>query len=338
MRAVVLTKHGAPEALQVQNRPDPGPPAPDEVTVKVEAAGIAFAEIATRLGVYPPAPKLPTVLGFDIAGTVVAAGRDVTGLAVGDRVFGVTKYGGYAEYTNTLADNLRRLPPALSFAQGAAIPVNYGTAWTALISYGSIQLRHRTRVLIHAAAGGVGIAATQIAHRYGAEIWGTASPSKHDALRAFGVDHPVDYRNPGWEKNLPSFDVVLDPIGGRNLRTSYRLLHAGGRVITYGASTAVAGGRRSIPGLLLALIRMPRVNPMKLMFDSKSVMGLFMTALWDQHGSYGPVLDPLLELIDDGTIAPAIDSSFDFRHAPDAHRRLAERNNIGKVVLVPTKS
>jgi NADPH:quinone reductase-like Zn-dependent oxidoreductase len=277
------------------------------------------------------------VLGWDIAGTVVTVGRDVSGLAVGDRVFGVTEYGGYAEYTNTPADNLPPLPPALSFAQAAAIPVNYGTAWTALVSYGSIQLRPAARLLIHAAAGGVGIAATQIARRFGAEIWGTASPSKHDAIRAFGVDHPLDYRTPGWEKNLPSFDVVLGPIGGPNLRTSYNLLHAGGRVVTYGASTAVSGGRRSIPRLLEALIRMPRVSRMKQLFDSKSVMGLFMTASWDERGSYGPLLDPLLELIDDGTIEPAIDSSFDFGHAPDAHHRIADRHNIGKVILVPTK-
>jgi NADPH:quinone reductase-like Zn-dependent oxidoreductase len=284
---------------------------------------------------YPPAPKPPTVLGTDIAGTVVAVGDGVEALASGDRVFGVTRYGGYAERVNTLADNLRVLPERLSFEQGAAIPINYATAWMALVSYGAVDHQPDARVLVHAAAGGVGIAATQVAKRYGAEVWGTASPSKHAAIAGFGVDHPVDYRRAGWEQGLPAFDVVLDPIGGSNWRISYALLRAGGRTVNYGASTALVGGRRSLPAFLKAAVRMPRTNLVKQMFDSKCVMGLMMPTLWDDRETYGPFLEPLLELIDDGTITPVIDESFGFDAAPDAHRRLADRKNVGKVVLTP---
>lgn len=247
----------------------------------------------------------------------------------------MTRYGGDAERATTLADNLRPLPERLSFEQGAAIPINYATAWMSLVSYGAVQHQPPSRVLVHAAAGGVGIAATQIAKRYDAEVWATASAAKHDAIRALGVDHPVDYREAGWEKGLPSFDVVLDPLGGRSWKTSYGLLRAGGRAINYGASTVVADGRRNLRGLFTAAVLSPRTSPLKQMWDSKCIAGLMMPELWDDRGSYGPFLDPLLELIEDGTITPVIDASFPFEQAPDAHRRLAERRNVGKVVLTP---
>ena len=333
MRAVVLTKHGPAEVLKVEERPDPPPPGSGEVTVDIAATGIAFSEVLARVGLYPPAPKPPTVLGTDIAGTVAAVGPGVETLEVGERVFGVTRYGGYAERANTLADNLRPLPDRLSFDQGAAISINYATAWMSLVSYGPVEHQPAARVLVHAAAGGVGIAATQVAKRYGAEVWGTASASKHEAIRGFGVDHPIDYRADGWEKGLPSFDVILDPIGGRNWRTSYRLLRAGGRTVNYGASTVVADGRRSLSGFLKAAAQMPRQNLIKQMWASKCVMGLSMPELWDDRGSYGEFLDPLVALIEDGTITPVIDATFSFEDAPDAHRRLTERRNIGKVVL-----
>jgi NADPH:quinone reductase-like Zn-dependent oxidoreductase len=336
MRAVVMTKHGPPEVLQVQERPEPQPPQPDEITVSVAAVGIGFSELQARLGVYPPAPKPPAVLGYDIAGTVAAVGANVGDLAVGDRVFGVSRFGGYAERVNTAADNVRPLPERLSFEQGAAIGVNYATAWLALVSYGGLAHRSDASVLIHGAAGGAGIAATQIAKRYGAEVWGTASASKHEAISKFGVDHPIDYRSKGWERGLPTFDVILDPLGGASWRTSYSMLRTGGRSINYGASTIVPNGKRSLAAYLAAGIKTPRLNMIKQMLASKSVVGLFMPALWEDRGTYGTFLQPLIELIDDGTITPPIDGTYPFANAPDAHRRLAERKNIGKVVLIPT--
>jgi NADPH:quinone reductase-like Zn-dependent oxidoreductase len=273
------------------------------------------------------------VLGFDIAGTVRAIGDGVRTLSVGDRVFGMSRYGGYAERTNTRAGNLARLPDRLTLEQGAAIPSNYSTAWMMLVNYGAIQLTPDARVLVHGAAGGTGIAATQIAKRFGAEVWGTASAPKHDAIRELGVDHAIDYRAGGWEEDLPTFDVVLDPIGGRNWRTSYGLLRPGGRTINYGASAVVKNGRRSPVGFLKSAAQMPRTNLVKQMFASKCVMGLSMFDLWEDRGSFTPWLDPLLELIEDGTIAPVVDTRFGFDQAPDAHRRLTDRQNIGKVVL-----
>ena len=197
----------------------------------MRAAGVNFADTMARVGLYPDAPKLPAVVGYEVAGTVVGTGQ---------RVMAGTRFGGYASRVVAGEDDVvRAARTRLSFEQGAAIPVNYSTAWAGLIRYGSLQAGER--VLIHAAAGGVGIAATQIAKRHGAEVYGTASASKHDAIRALGVDVAVDYRTSGWEKGLPQFDVIMDAVGGPSFRTSYRLLNPGGRLVAFGASVGHLG-------------------------------------------------------------------------------------------------
>ena len=183
MRAVVITKHGAPDVLQVEERPDP-PVGAGEVRIAVKAAGINFADLMARSGVYPDAPKPPCVIGYEVAGEVESVGEGVTDFAVGDRVLAGTRFGGYAELVSVPVDQVIALPERLSFEQGAAFPVNYSTAYAALVIMGGLSSNER--VLIHAAAGGVGIAATQVAKGIGAEIFGTASPSKHDAIRPRG--------------------------------------------------------------------------------------------------------------------------------------------------------
>jgi NADPH:quinone reductase-like Zn-dependent oxidoreductase len=188
MRSVVLTRHGPPDVLQVQERPDPSPGL-GEVEVDVAAAGINFADLMARVGLYPDAPKPPTVVGYEVAGTVRALGDGVEGYAVGDRVMAGTRFGGYSERVAVRTADVAALPERLSFEQGAAVPVNYLTAYLALVRFGSLE--EGERVLIHAAAGGVGIAATQIAKARGAEVYGTASPAKHDAIRQFGVEHAL---------------------------------------------------------------------------------------------------------------------------------------------------
>src|SRR3954451_21313365 len=186
MRAVVIPRHGPPEVLEVRELPAP-PVGPGELRIVVKAAGINFADTMARLGLYPDAPKPPCVMGYEVAGTVESVGEGVTEFSVGDRVASGTRFGGQAELVTVAEAQVLPLPERLSFEQGAAFPVNYGTAYAALILMGS--LREGNRVLIHAAAGGVGIAASQIAHNVGAEVFGTASASKHDAIRAQGVQH-----------------------------------------------------------------------------------------------------------------------------------------------------
>jgi len=332
MRAVVISKHGGPGVLQVQERQDP-PLAPGEVRIDVAAAGINFADVMARMGLYPDAPKTPCVVGYEVAGTILELGDGVQGLIPGQRVFAGTQFGGYASQVAVPAQDVVALPDELSFEQGAAIPVNYATAWAGLIGYGS--LRRGERVLVHSAGGGVGIAATQIAKRAGAEVYGTASPGKHERILALGVDHALDYTKPGWEQGLPRFDVILDAVGGKSFRTGYDLLRPGGRLVAFGASALVTGQRRNVVSALRTVLRMPRFNMIKQMSESKAVIGLNMLTLWKDRGTLQPWVAPLREMLDDGTVKPVVAGVFSFEQAGAAQTTITERRNVGKVVLVP---
>jgi len=330
MRSVVLTKHGGPEVLQVQQRPDPAP-SEGQIRIDVAAAGINFADVMARVGLYPDAPKPPCVLGYEVAGTVAQLGPQVDGLQIGDRVLAGTRFNGYSDCAVVAASDVVALPEGMSFEQGAAIPVNYSTAWAGLIGYGNLQPGER--VLIHAAGGGVGIAATQIARHHGAEIHGTASPSKHAAIREQGVEHPIDYTVSGWERNQPKFDLIMDAIGGHSFRTSYDLLRPGGRLVAFGASAVVSGEKRNLVAAARTALRMPRFNLIKQMSASKAVIGLNMLSLWDDRRTLEPWISPLREMMDSGVISPVVAEAFPFDRAGDAHLMLVERRNVGKVVL-----
>ena len=333
MRAVVITRHGPPEVLQVQERPDPVP-GPGQVRIAVAAAGVNFADTMARVGLYEEAPPVPSVVGYEVAGTVAELGEGVAGLQPGARVMAGTRFGGYAEQVVVGAGDVVPIDDALSFEQAAAIPVNYATAWASLHGYGS--LRAGERVLIQAAGGGVGIAATQLAKAAGAEVWGTASPAKHDAIREQGVDHPVDYTRRGWEAAVPPLDLVLDGVGGASFRRSYGLLRPGGRLIAIGASSVMAGETRSLRTAAPQVLRMLRgFNLVEQMAQSKAVVGINMLRLWDDRGTLAPWIEPLAGLLGDGTIRPVVSDVVPFDRAPEAHRIIAARRNVGKVVLVP---
>lgn len=332
MRAVVITKHGGPDVLQVQERPDPVLGS-GQVRIEVAAAGINFADVMARMGLYPDAPKTPCVVGYEVAGTILEVGEGVESLSVGQRVFAGTQFGGYASQVVAAASDTLALPDELSFEQGAAIPVNYGTAWAGLIGYGNLQPGER--VLIHSAGGGVGIAATQIAKRVGVEVYGTASPGKHARCLELGVDHAIDYTKSGWERGLPKFDVIMDAVGGASFRRSYNLLRPGGRLVAFGASSLVSGERKNVVTALRAVARMPRFNLIKQMSESKAVIGLNMLSLWKDRGTLEPWIESMRELLDDGTVKPVVAEAFPFERAGAAQNMITERRNVGKVVLTP---
>jgi NADPH:quinone reductase-like Zn-dependent oxidoreductase len=336
MQAVVITKHGGPGVLQVQEQPDPTLGA-GQVRIDVAASGINFADVMARMGLYADAPKTPCVVGYEVAGTIVEIGDGVSNpthpLSVGQRVLAGTQFGGYASQVVANAGDVVELPEGLSFEQGAAIPVNYGTAWAGLIGYGNIQPGER--VLIHSAGGGVGIAATQIAKRVGVEVYGTASPGKHARCLELGVDHAVDYTKSGWEHGLPKFDLIMDAVGGASFRRSYNLLRPGGRLVAFGASSVVSGERKNLVTALRAVARMPRFNMIKQMSESKAVIGLNMLSLWKDRGTLEPWIEPLREMLDDGTVQPVVAEAFSFKDAGAAQNMITERRNVGKVVLVP---
>lgn len=343
MKAVVLTGHGGPEVLKVEELPDPEV-GPGEVRIAVKAAGINFADTMARVGLYPDAPKTPCVLGYEVAGEVESLGEGVTEFKPGDRVFAGTRFGGQAELASVPADQVFELPERLSFEQGAAFPVNYGTAYAALVIMGGI--REGDRVLIHAAAGGVGISATQIARNRLAEIFGTASPQKHDAIREQGVQHPIDYRNNDFEEEVKALtdgegvDLVIDATGPTNFRKDYRILRPGGRLVMYGLSEPLNEKGRSMRKALSSVIRapfatMPWWKSLQMMNENKGVFGLNMLSWWDREGNFNRITDPLRDELESGRLEPIVAEAFPFDRAGDAHQFIGDRKNIGKVVLVP---
>jgi NADPH:quinone reductase-like Zn-dependent oxidoreductase len=343
MRAVVLTRHGGPEVLQVQERPDP-PVGPGEVRVAVKAAGLNFADTAARVGLYPDAPKPPCVLGYEVSGEVESVGEGVSSPAVGDRVVAGTRFGGHAEMVTIPAEQALPLPDRLSFEQGAAVPVNYVTAYCGLVVMAGVK--QGERVLIHAAAGGVGTAAVQIAGHRGAEIFGTASASKHDAIRDLGVTHAIDYRNQDFELEVrritgdEGIDVAFDALGPSSFRKDYRLLRPGGRLVMYGLSEAQEGTSRSVPAVIRSLSRMPFATlpwwkSVGMLNENKGVFGLNMLSWWDREGDISRITGPVVEELESGELEPVVSESFPFERAGEAHAFIGERRNIGKVVLVP---
>ena len=344
MRAVVITRTGPPEVLEVRELPEP-PVGPGEVRIAVKAAGINFADTLARIGLYPDAPKLPCVVGYEVGGEIESVGEGVDSHKVGDRVVAGTRFNGQAELVTVPAEQALPLPKKLSFEEAAAFPVNYGTSYAALVVMGG--LKEGERVLIHAAAGGVGISATQIAKRIGAEIFGTASASKHDAIREQGVDHAIDYRNQDFEEEVKRIaggegvDVIMDALGPTSFRKDYRLLRPGGRLIMYGLSEVQSGsGKRDIPATLRSLARMPLATmpwwkSLAIMNENKGVFGLNMLSWWDREGSIDRLVEPLMQGLEKGELKPVVAEAFPFDRAPDAHRFIEERRNVGKVVLVP---
>jgi len=344
VKALVQTGIGGPEVLKVEERPDPEV-GPGELRIAVRAAGVNFADTLARIGLYPDAPKPPAVLGYEVAGEVESVGEGVTELGVGDRVMAGTRFGGHAELVVVPAAQALPLPERLSFEQGAAFPVNYGTAYAGLILMGG--LREGDRVLIHAAAGGVGISATQLARNAGAaRIFGTSSASKHAAIEAQGVTDPIDYRNLDFELVVmrmtdgEGVDLAFDAIGPTSFRKDYRLLRPGGRLVMYGISENSSGGRRSIPATLKSLARMPMATmpwwkSLYLISENKGVFGLNMLKWWDREGNLDRLTAPLLADLDQGRLEPVVAEAFPFEKAADAHRLIGERRNVGKVVLFP---
>jgi NADPH:quinone reductase-like Zn-dependent oxidoreductase len=343
MRAVVTTRHGGPEVLEVQERPDPEA-GPGDVRIAVRAAGINFADLMARSGIYPDAPRPPCVVGYEVAGEVDAVGEGVEGLSPGDRVLAGTRFGGYAECVAVPAEQVLPLPDGLSYEEGAAFPVNYGTAYAGVVVMGG--LREGDRLLIHAAAGGVGIAATQIARNVGAEVIGTASGAKHDACREQGLDHAIDYRTQDFEDEVmritggDGVDVVMDAVGPSSFRKSYRCLRQGGRLVMFGLSEVQTGERRDVSAVLRGLARMPLATmpwwkSLSMMNENKGIFGLNMLKWWDREGDIQRLVEPLMADLEAGRLKPVVDEAFPLERAGDAHRRIGEHANVGKVVLVP---
>ena len=341
MRAMVVRRYGPPEVFEWQERPDPQPKA-GEVLIRVKAVGINFADLLQRMGIYPGTPKPPFVPGLEIAGVVEkapAGGKSGEGesLRPGDAVAAFTSFSAYAEWAAVSAAQAFRLPAGMSFEDAAAIPVNYLTAYHSMFAMGNLQ--KGDRILIHGAAGGVGIAAVQLARARGLVTYGTAGPTKQDFMRKIGVDHPIDYTKTHFleavRKSAPDgIEMVMDPIGGKSFADSEKCLGATGRLVVYGFS-AVAGpdGKKNIFRALKAIWQTPKFHPMKLMSENRAVIGVHLGRMQNRGALLRRELTELFQMYGAGQIKPVIGRTFPLAEAAAAHRYIHERKNIGKVVL-----
>ena len=336
MRQAVIPRYGGPDVFELRDGPDPTP-GEGELRIRVRAAGINFADVLSRLGLYPDAPRPPLVVGYEVAGHVDAIGSGVTGFADGDRVVALSRFGGYSDVIVVPAGQVFHFPAALSDAEAAAIPVTYLTA--ALALYRMAALSPGETVLIHNAGGGVGIAATQLARLRRATVIGTASAFKHAALRTFGVEHLIDYTHANVPEEVRRItrdrgaDVILDPIGGSSFTASYRMLAPLGRLVVFGLSAAAPGERRNWWKAFAAWRTTPRFDPLSLINRNRGVFGLNVGHLWEERAQLTPIMEMLLGELRAGRLRPVVAKTFPLDRVADAHRFIQSRQNIGKVVL-----
>jgi synaptic vesicle membrane protein VAT-1 len=342
MRAMVVGRYGAPEVFEAREIPDPQPKA-GEALVRVKAVGVNFADLLQRMGLYPGTPKPPFVPGIEIAGVVerVAEGDGRAGpgdaLKRGDAVTAFTHFQAYAEWVSVPARHAYRLPQGMTFEDGAAIPVNYLTAYHSMFTMGNLQ--PGDRLLIHGAAGGVGIAAVQLARARGLVVFGTAGPTKQEYLRKIGVDHAIDYQKSDFVNVVHKFapdgiEMVMDPIGGKSFSRSLECLGPMGRLVVCGLSAAAGpGGKKSLVRAGKVLWETPRFHPLKLMAGNTAVIGVNLGRMQSRGAVLKKEMDELFQLYAAGKIKPVISKTFPLTEAAAAHRYIHDRKNIGKVIL-----
>ncbi|MCI0483182.1 MAG: medium chain dehydrogenase/reductase family protein [candidate division NC10 bacterium] len=336
MKQIFITGHGGPEKLKIQEAPDPTP-GEGTLRIRVKASGINFADILARQGLYPDSPKIPCVVGYEVSGTVDAAGKGADESWVGKDVIAMTRFGGYSDVVVVPANQVFECPASLTHEQCAAIPVNYLTAWQLLVVMGSLS-KHET-VLIHNAGGGVGLAAIDIARHIGARILGTASTGKHAFLKQRGLHEAIDYRMQDWTVELKRLtdgrgvELITDPMGGSHWKRSYKALRSTGRLGMFGISAATESSLFGPLRLLPVALGMPFFHPIPLMNNNRSVFGVNLGHMWHEGHKIRVWMEALLRGVSEGWVRPHVDKAFGFEEAGEAQAYMEARKNIGKVVL-----
>ena len=322
MRAIEVTGFGDAGNLEAVERevPEPGE---GEVRIETRAAGINFADIMQRRGHYHGGPEPPFVPGMEVAGVVDAVGQDVD-RETGERVVSMGGGGGYAEYAVRDASTLFDVPEGTSFEEAAGFPVQFLTAHNCLFEWGGLE--EGESVLIHAAAGGVGTAAVQLAREAGAEVFGTASTTeKLETAAELGCDHPIDYTEEDFAEVANAetdygVDLVLDGVGGETTERSLDALREFGRMVCYGAASGEPG----------------RPPTDEILFGNKTVIGYHLgRAIGRQPGRVFGAVPELTGMLAEGTIEVRVGHEFDLEDAAEAHEFIEARKSSGKVVLVP---
>lgn len=338
MQAAVVTKYGPPEVLQLREWPMPQPNA-GEVLIRTKAIGLNFAELVQRMGYYPETPRPPFIPGLEVCGAVERVGVGVKGFARGDRVMSFMKRGAYAEYVAVPAERVVRLPAKVPFEHGAALGVSYFTAYHGLVTLANI--RKGEKLLQHAAAGGVGTAAIQLAKLRGAEVFATAgSTQKLEIARNEGADHVINYGTENFAEAVRQetrgygVDVVMDSVGGKTFRKGWKLLAPMGRYILYGFAGVT--NNRGI-GTLTALkefASIPLIYPPNLLQRNVGLLCFNLFFLTHKVEYLARASRAILKLYEEKKIRPVIGKTFPFEQIAEAHAYLQSRQSFGKVVVL----
>jgi NADPH:quinone reductase-like Zn-dependent oxidoreductase len=339
-RAIRIERLGPPEALVEREIPLPDP-GPDDVHLHVLAAGVNFADLLMRAGLYGTVPPRPFSPGFEVAGVIERAGAAVRGWQPGDRVVALLRHGGYARDVIIPARQLFACPESLPPSSAAAVPVVFLTAWVCLFE--SARVRAGETALVLNAGGGVGTALVQLARGHGLQVIGTAGSERKRAFvtGSLGARACFDSRA-DWERDVErllgprSVDVALDPIGGRATAACRRLLAPLGRIVFYGLSAAFPGRRRNWLRAAHAWLRTPRVHPLSLVEPNAGLSGVHLLHLAQRESVLLEAMPAIFDGITAGRLRPVIDRTFplDRDGAVQAHVHLLERRNLGKVVLL----
>ena len=336
MKSIILSKYGAPEVLKVKELRDPEP-LENQIRVEVHYAGINFAEIMARMKLYPGGPKPGEILGGEISGIVNKIGKNIKGIKIGDKVMGLTLNGSYSSQTCLDLNSIIPIPENFQLDEAAAFPVTYITAYMMMFDLGNIQ--DGDTFLIHGAGGGAGTAAVQIAKTKNIKIIGTSSKWKHKALKQLGVNLCIDYRNEDFKKIILDYtkgkgvDLIIDPIGAKNWKSSFDVLAKMGKIIIYGNQNFVKGDKLNPLVAIKELYSMPKYKPMDLMSNNKSVMGFHLGRLKGYEWKIKRSIDNLVRLVKKNNLHPIIDKKFSYKEVHLAHRYIQERKNFGKVLL-----
>jgi alcohol dehydrogenase len=315
-------------------------PGPGEVAIDVKAVGLNFADIFCRHGMYKAAPPLPFSPGFEVAGVVAETGDGASAFRTGDRVFAVTRFGGYTTRLHIGEEWVRPLPEGWSFADGAAFPVAYLTAYYGLVNLG--RTAPGETVVVQSAAGGVGTAACALVRSLGGRVIGTVGSEgkKPVAEQAGAQDVIVDRDYRVWDAvsrltDGRGVDVVFESVGGPQVRRGFEALRPGGRLLIYGYSQMIPGGaRRNWPLLAWRYLRTPRFNPFRMTESNRSVAGYNIVHLWGQTELFRNAVSDLLARAERKEIRPFVGKTFPFHRVGDAQTFLQSRRSTGKVVLV----
>lgn len=332
---VVITKPGGPKVLDIQDISIPEPDS-DEVCIAVHFAGINFADTLMRLGFYQPRPPFPFTPGYEVSGVVHSIGSNVKGFEVGQRVVGLMRTGGQATHVITDASRTLPIPDELSLEAAASMPVTYITAHHMLHHLGN--LKPADSVLIHGGGGGVGTAALQLCQWAGVRnVWSTASAAKAEIIQSYGATaidrHQEDFTQIIREAtDGKGVDHILDPIGGEHLKRSISVLAQGGKLYTYGMSSAAPSSKRSLWKAFKALRSRPRFDPMLMMSRNQGVFGVHM-GTWNDEAVMQEQMENIIKGMKEGALTPIIDSIYDAKDVALAHQHIHDGKNIGKVLL-----